>query len=59
MAKSLVEKIVEIYPELAGEGYRAFEGRIIAVQDDSDGEGAYIAVWNYEKPVPDGMKLGK
>ena len=59
MAKSLLEKIIEIYPELAENDYKAFEGKVIRLQDDSDGQGAYIALWNYEKPIPDGMKLGK
>jgi hypothetical protein len=31
----------------------------IWLQDDSDGLGAYIAAWNYTKPIPDGLKLGK
>jgi hypothetical protein len=29
------------------------------LQDDADGKGAYIAAWNYSKPIPDGLKLGK
>jgi hypothetical protein len=29
------------------------------VQNDSDGHGTYIAEWNYSKPIPDGMKVGK
>lgn len=59
MAKSLVEQIVEIYPELADNDYDLFARGIVRVQDDSDGQGAYIAAWNYEKPLPAGMKLGK
>jgi hypothetical protein len=31
----------------------------IVLQDDADGEGAYIAKWDYSKPIPDGLKLGK
>jgi len=27
--------------------------------DDSDGLGAYIAKWEYPKPIPAGLKLGK
>jgi len=29
------------------------------LQDDSDGNGAYIAKWEYSKPLPEGMKVGK
>lgn len=59
MSKSLVEQIIEIYPELANNDYEAFAGRIIRVQDDSDGYGPYIAKWEYDKPLPTGMKIGK
>lgn len=54
---NLYEKIIEVYPELTDEdfGFR----KTIMLQDDSDGEGAYIAQWNYSKPVPKGLKLGK
>ena len=31
----------------------------IKLQDDSDGLGAYIAKWEYSKPIPAGLKLGK
>jgi len=30
----------------------------ILLQDDGDGV-QYIAEWNYSKPIPKGMKLGK
>jgi hypothetical protein len=59
MAKSLVEQIVEVYPELADNDYDLLAKGIVRVQDDSDGQGAYIAAWSYSKPIPDGMKLGK
>ena len=59
MAKSLVEQIIEVYPELAENDYDLLAKGIVRVQDDSDGQGAFIAVWNYEKPIPAGMKLGK
>jgi hypothetical protein len=54
----LWEKIVSEYPELADNDYEAFIDKI-KLQDDSDGVGAYIAKWNYSKPIPKGMKLGK
>jgi len=55
--KSLYEQIIEIYPELVEKDY-IFHSKII-LQNDSDGLGDYIAEWNYEKPLPDGFKLGK
>jgi hypothetical protein len=54
----LYEKIVEVYPELADNEYAAFS-KEIRLQDDSDGEGAYIAKWDYYKPIPEGLTLGK
>lgn len=54
----LWQKIVEVYPELSDNQYAAFSKKII-LQDDSDGQGAYIAKWDYTKPIPDGLKLGK
>lgn len=54
---SLWEQIIEIYPELTDNDFGLFG--TIKLQDDSDGEGAFIAKWDYEKPIPAGLKLGK
>lgn len=54
---SLYDQIIAVYPELATS--TAFTDGTIVLQDDSDGLGAYIAVWNYSKPLPSGMKVGK
>jgi hypothetical protein len=54
----LWQKIVEAYPELADDQYSAFTDKII-LRDDSDGAGAYIAEWNYSKPLPEGLTVGK
>lgn len=51
----LYEQIKQAYPELNNE----FMNGTIVLQNDSDGKGDYIAVWNYEKPIPDGLTLGK
>ena len=53
----LWEKIIEAYPEINPTDN--FEKLGIVLQDDSDGEGAYIAKWEYSKPIPAGLKLGK
>jgi len=49
--------ITEAYPELTADDFRA--GGKIILRDDSDGLGAYIYEWNYNKPIPSGLKLGK
>ncbi len=52
---SLYEQIIEVYPELTDDD---FVSKIV-LQDDSDGLGDFIVAWNYEKPIPKGLKLGK
>jgi hypothetical protein len=51
----LWETIRTVYPELTDNDFV----KTIVLVDDADGEGAYIASWNYSKPIPDGLKLGK
>ncbi len=55
---TLYEQIIAIYPELEGQN-RIFIDGIIYLQNDSDGKGDYIREWNYSKPLPAGLKLGK
>lgn len=57
MEKTLHEQIIEFYPELTPEDFD-IKG-VINLQDDSDGFGAYIVKWEYSKPIPEGLKLGK
>ena len=54
----LWQQIIEVYPQLADNGYTAFTKEII-LQNDSDGLGDYIAKWEYSKPIPEGLTLGK
>ena len=54
---SLYEDIVAVYPELTSADF-GIRSQII-LSDDLDEAGEYIAKWNYSKPIPDGMKLGK
>lgn len=49
--------ITETYPELTPDDFRA--GAKVVLRDDSDGLGAYIYEWNYDKPIPSELKLGK
>lgn len=51
------EQIIAAYPELTDDDFGRFG--CIELRDDADGHGAYIAKWEYSKPIPEGMKLGK
>lgn len=57
---TLYDKIVAIYPELKNTPENDFfgTGKIIELLDDGDGV-PYIKTWNYSKPIPTGLKLGK
>jgi|DEB0MinimDraft_3_1074331.scaffolds.fasta_scaffold93486_2 hypothetical protein len=55
--KSLRDKIVDVYPEIVTNGI--FSQNLIILQNDSDGLGDYIAKWDYSKPIPEGLTLGK
>jgi hypothetical protein len=54
---TLFEKIMAAYPEITDREFGIFG--TISLQDDSDGKGAYISKWEYSKPVPAGLKVGK
>ena len=58
---ALIDKIIKVYLELAENDCAAFspDSGLILLQDDSDGVGAYIAKWEYSKPIPEGLTLGK
>ena len=53
----LWQKIIEAYTEINPTDN--FNKLGIYLVDDSDGVGAYIAKWEYSKPIPDGLTLGK
>ena len=52
------EIIVNAYPELTDSDFQPPMGTIF-LRDDSDGLGIYIEKWEYSKPLPEGMKVGK
>lgn len=54
---TLHETIIAEYPELIGTLH--FADGTIVLQDDSDGQGAYVREWNYSKPLPEGLTVGK
>lgn len=57
---NLYEKIITIYPELKNQQDDFIPSRnIIVLQDDSDGRGAYIKVWNhpiYPRPTDEQLE---
>ena len=53
----LWEKIIQVYPEINPTD--EFQALGIWLRDDQDGVGAYIDKWEYNKPIPDGLTLGK
>lgn len=50
-------QITNIYPELTSEDFEPIRGSIL-LKDDGDGI-QYIEKWEYSKPIPEGMKVGK
>jgi hypothetical protein len=54
---TLYEQIIAAIPELTSDDF-GLRGTI-KLQNDSDGAGDYIADWNYSKPLPAGLKIGK
>lgn len=51
----LWQKILEAYPELTNSDFE----RDGCIELRNDGDGDYIARWEYTKPIPEGLKLGK
>ena len=51
----LYQQIKEAYPDLSDSEFSAGS---IELRDDGDGI-QYIAKWDYSKPIPKGLKLGK
>jgi hypothetical protein len=50
------DEIISTYPELTDDDFNV--NGCIELRDDGDGI-QYIAKWNYSKPIPKGLKLGK
>jgi hypothetical protein len=53
----LYKEIVAVYPELTIADFLPDKG-LILLKDDGDGI-QYIAKWEYSKPIPEGLVLGK
>ena len=52
----LFTQITAVYPELTSDNFGKLE--TIELRDDGDGI-QYINKWEYSKPLPAGMKVGK
>jgi hypothetical protein len=55
---SLYDLIIEAMPELENSVEFGIKCSIL-LQNDADQVGDYIAKWEYSKPIPQGLKLGK
>lgn len=53
---NLYQTILAAYPELKESD---FINGSIELRNDGDGSADYIYKWDYSKPIPDGLKLGK
>jgi len=53
---ALSDDIIAVYADLTVDDFG--KKHIIELRDDGDGI-QYIDVWNYSKPIPAGLKLGK
>lgn len=51
------ELITQTYPELTDEDFSLPRGSIL-LKDDGDGI-VYLAKWDYEKSIPNELKIGK
>jgi hypothetical protein len=54
---SIYETIMAAYPELTSADFIPHSG-VILLKDDGDGI-VYLAKWEYSKPIPSGLKVGK
>lgn len=56
---SLYDEIIDSLPELAEKPEEFLLTGSILLRNDSDNFGDYIERWNYIKPLPKNLKLGK
>ena len=49
--------IIEAYPELTNADFQPNAGKI-NIRDNGDGN-QYLSKWDFEKPIPEGLKLIK
>jgi hypothetical protein len=54
----VVKAILDAYPELESKDFLP-PFNSIGLRDDLDDAGIYIEKWDYSKPIPEGLTLGK
>ena len=54
---SLFDEIIAVYPELTDSDF--LPRGVISLRNDSDGVGDFIEKWEYSKPLPEGLSVGK
>lgn len=54
---SLFDTLINTYSELTDADFHPLTGSIL-LADDGDGI-VYISKWEFSKPIPEGLKLGK
>lgn len=55
---NIIDELLNKVEGLKRDNFSPLDGRIV-IQDDGDEAGAYIAKWEYSKPLPSNLKLGK
>jgi hypothetical protein len=56
---TLFEELLQAEPKLTSDDFAYHKGGSICLQNDADGLGDYIKIWNYSLPIPEGFTLGK
>jgi len=56
---TLYQDLLTAIPTLSAEDFAYHKGGTICLQNDGDGLGDYIKIWEHPSPIPDGFKLGK
>lgn len=55
ITKTLYDLIIEAFPALA-EDRNAFRAGVGSIMLQNDGDGDYIAKWEYSEPLPEALK---
>ena len=56
---TLYEDLLAAESNLTPDDFAYHRGGTICLQNDGDGLGDYIKIWNHSLPIPAGFKLGK
>jgi hypothetical protein len=56
---TLYEQLLVAIPTLSADDFAYHRAGTICLQNDGEGLGDYIKIWEHPSPIPDGFKLGK